>query len=112
MPQDKADRFFKDHIRNKARREVVLAENTGTPWLTLAEAAARVGLSPFTLRNWIVEGWIPKPLKWARRPAKKKFRREYVETLRQLMIIRASTNLYRSEQSLRNLMWTPLFGLR
>jgi predicted DNA-binding transcriptional regulator AlpA len=110
--QSKQDKHYKDHIRVKARREVILAENTGTPWLTLEEAAARVGLSPHTLRDWVSEGWIPKPLKWLRRPVKKKFRRAYVETMLQLMIIRASTNLYRSEQSVRNLMWTPLFGLR
>lgn len=110
--QAKQDRHYKDNLRAKSRREVVIAENTGTPWLTLAEAAARVGLSPYTLRNWIVAGWIPKPLKWSRRPVKKKFRRAYVETLLQLMIIRASTNQYRDEQLIRNLMWMPLFGLR
>lgn len=99
-------------MRQKARREVILAENTGTPWLTLEEAAARVGLSPFTLRNWIKEGVIPKPLKWSRRPAKKKFRRSYVEALLQLMIVRASTVQYNAKQSIRNLMWKPLFGLR
>lgn len=117
--RDKQARNLKDSIRLKARREVILAENTGTPWLTIEEAAARVGLSPFTLRNWIVDGVIPKPLKWPsanrksfRRPDKKMFRRSYVETMLQLMIIRTNSGQRPTEQFTRNLMWTPLFGLR
>lgn len=117
--RDKQARNLKDSIRMKSRREVILSENTGTPWLTLEEAAARVGLSPFTLRDWVTNGIIPKPLRWRtrsgksfRRPNKYVFRRAYVETMLQLMIIRTNSGQPETQQFTRNLMWTPLFGLR
>ena len=110
--QDKKDRYFKDVILAKEKREVIIAEDTGEPWLTLDQASARVGLTPRTLKEWVVSGVIPKPLKWSNPRRKKKFRREYVERLRNLMIIRASTAQYRSEQSVRNLCWKQLFGVR
>ena len=110
--QEKSVKHFKDVLRVKEKREVILAEDTGEPWLTLEQAAARVGMAPRTLQKWIVIGVIPKPLKWSNPRVKKKLRREYVERLHDLMIIRASTTQYRSEQSVRNLCWSALFGFR
>ena len=117
--QEKSIKHFKDNVREKEKREVVLAEDTGQPWLTVSQAAARVGMAKNTLLAWISRGVIPKPRKWfcprwksSSNPERPVFRREYVERLLNLMIIRASTNQYRSIKSVRNLCWKQLFGLR
>lgn len=34
-------------------------QRTNRPWLTIAESAAHIGVTPYTIRNWIAAGRLP-----------------------------------------------------
>jgi excisionase family DNA binding protein len=110
--QDRWSRNFKDRIREKEKVLRVTSEDTGKPFLTTEEAAARLGIKPRTLRDWIDEGAIPRPLKYGRHYVRRPFRRTYIERLRDCLIIRNSTTEYRSLESLKKLVWKAIWGLR
>ncbi len=106
----------KGRIREREKREVRTAEISKQPFLTREEAAARLGISPATLLNWIYRGMIPKPKKWGRQPrkrlSKRPFRRAFVEAVREAIIIRNSNPEYRTLAAFKKLCHKMAWGYR
>jgi len=102
---------LKEKIRRNGRVMKPPGEEVNRPFLSVDEAAGRLGVSGRTLYSWVQGGVIPKPRRWGKgliRP----FRREYVEALRDRLIVRNSSLGYWAHEDLRRLGWRQLFGVR
>jgi excisionase family DNA binding protein len=101
-------------IRNQEKNPKPTSEFIDKPYLTYEEAAARLGLSPATLKDWIWQKVIPKPKRQGLYGFERKkaiFKNKYVEILRDLLIVRRSTT-WTSKAELRKMCQKQLFGHR
>lgn len=102
---------LKEKIRRNSRVDRPAAMPVDRPFLSVEEAAGRLGVSPRTLYAWIQGGVIPKPRKWGK-ASTHPFRKEFVEALRDRLIVRNSSLGYWEREDLRRLGWRYLFGVR
>lgn len=102
---------LKEKIRRNNRIEKPMGMPVERPFLTVDEAAGRLGVSERTLYSWVQGGVIPKPRRWGK-ASTRPFRKEYVEALRDRLIVRNSSLGYWEREGLRRLGWRHLFGVR
>jgi excisionase family DNA binding protein len=108
---------YRKIVREREKRVVVTAPPTDAPFLTTEQAAARLGIAVKTLERWVYQGIIPKPRRWGKRPGRRickaPFRRSFVETIRQAIIIRTSTpGMTKDIEAFRKLCHKMALGLR
>ena|SRR3972149_83712 len=107
MPKE----WLQEKIRNKERVEKKTTEASDQEFVTIHDAAARLGITVKTLYEWIATGIVPTPRKY-RTSSKRPFRSSYVERLRALIIIRNSTVGMNSLKAFGNMCRKQLLGLR
>lgn len=102
---------LREKIRRNGQIAKPAAETVDRPFLSVGEASRKLGVSTRTLYTWIQEGVIPKPRRWGK-ASTRPFRKEYVQALRDQLIVRNSSLGYWEHEDLRRLGWRQLFGVR
>lgn len=102
---------LKEKMRRNSRIDKPAGQAVDHPFLTVGEAAGRLGISSRTLYVWVQETVIPRPRQWGKASARP-FRREFVEELRDRLIVRNSCLGYWAHEDFRRLGWRYLFGIR